>query len=148
LTTVCRFVLHLDLATVLREVTSFVWMVPPAGSFQQNSEFCKNSDLLMDFCLFLTRTWSKRTCRPTLVRNPTVDTVNLYEAKTKLSQLVERAAAGEEIIIAKAGRPLARLVPLAKRTTPRPLGLYAGQVRVGPDFEDPLPERFLRAFEE
>jgi prevent-host-death family protein len=77
-----------------------------------------------------------------------MDTVNLYEAKTKLSQLVERAAAGEEIVIAKAGRPLARLVPLAKRTAPRPLGLYAGQVKVGPHFEDHLPESFLRAFEE
>jgi prevent-host-death family protein len=52
-----------------------------------------------------------------------VDTVNLYEAKTKLSQLVERAAAGEEIVIAKVGHPLARLVLLAKRTTPRPLAL-------------------------
>jgi prevent-host-death family protein len=76
-----------------------------------------------------------------------MDTVNLYEAKTNLSQLVERAAAGEEIIIAKAGRPLARLVPLAKRTTPRPLGLFAGEVEVGPDFDDPLPEDLLRAFE-
>jgi prevent-host-death family protein len=83
-----------------------------------------------------------------------MDTVNLYEAKTKLSQLVERAAAGEEIVIARAGRPMARLAPLAqfvpraKRTTPRPLGLYAGQVKIGPHFEDPLPESFLRAFEE
>ena len=77
-----------------------------------------------------------------------MDTVNLPEAEAYLSQLVERAAAGEEIVIAKAGRPLARLVPLAKRTTPRPLGLYAGQVKVGPHFEDPLPESFLRAFEE
>jgi prevent-host-death family protein len=76
-----------------------------------------------------------------------VDTVNLYEAKTKLSQLVERAAAGEEIIIAKAGRPLARLVPLAKRTTPRPLGLLAGQVEIGDDFDDPLPEEIMRHFE-
>jgi prevent-host-death family protein len=76
-----------------------------------------------------------------------VDTVNLYEAKTKLSQLVERAAAGEEIIIAKAGRPLARLVPLAKRITPRPLGLLAGQVKIGADFDDPLPEEILRHFE-
>jgi prevent-host-death family protein len=76
-----------------------------------------------------------------------MDTVNLYEAKTKLSQLVERAAAGEEIIIAKAGRPLARLVPLAKRTTPRPLGLLAGQVKVGDDFDDPLPEEIMRHFE-
>ena len=57
-----------------------------------------------------------------------MDTVNLYDAKTNLSNLVERAARGEEIIIAKAGRPLARLVPLARRTTPRPLGLLAGQV--------------------
>jgi len=77
-----------------------------------------------------------------------VDTVNLYDAKTNLSQLVERAAAGEEIIIAKAGRPLARLVPLAKRTTPRPLGRYAGLITVGPDFDDPMPEEFLKAFGE
>ncbi|MGD0103093.1 MAG: type II toxin-antitoxin system Phd/YefM family antitoxin [Rhodopila sp.] len=76
-----------------------------------------------------------------------MDSVNLYEAKTKLSQLVERAAAGEEIIIAKAGRPLARLVPLAKRTAPRPLGLLAGQVKVGDDFDDPLPEEIMRHFE-
>ena len=75
-----------------------------------------------------------------------MDAVNLYEAKTKLSQLVERAAAGEEIIIAKAGRPLARLVPLAKRTTPRPLGLLAGQVEIGDDFDDPLPKEIMRHF--
>jgi prevent-host-death family protein len=76
-----------------------------------------------------------------------VDTVNLYEAKTNLSRLVERAAAGEEIVIAKAGRPLARLVPLAKRTTPRPLGLYAGQVWIGDDFNDPLPDDIQKAFD-
>jgi prevent-host-death family protein len=80
-------------------------------------------------------------------QEPRVDTVNLYEAKTRLSQLVERAAGGEEIIIAKAGRPLARLVPLAHRTGPRPLGLLAGEVRVGPDFDDPLPTRMREAFE-
>jgi prevent-host-death family protein len=76
-----------------------------------------------------------------------MDTVNLYDAKTNLSTLVERAARGEEIVIAKAGRPLARLVPLARRTTPRPLGLLAGQVTVGPDFDDPLPEEMCQAFE-
>jgi prevent-host-death family protein len=79
--------------------------------------------------------------------NPAMDTVNLYEAKTNLSQLVERAARGEEIVIAKAGRPLARLVPLAKRTVPRPLGLLAGEVEVGTDFDDPLPDEFMQAFE-
>lgn len=78
---------------------------------------------------------------------PAMDTINLYEAKTNLSQLVERAAAGEEIIIAKAGRPLARLVPLATRTTPRPLGFLAGQVWVGPDFDDPLPPEVSRHFD-
>ncbi len=75
-----------------------------------------------------------------------MDTVNLYEAKTNLSRLVERAAAGEEIVIAKAGRPLARLVPLARRTEPRPLGLLEGQGWIGPDFDDPLPEEIMRAF--
>ena len=76
-----------------------------------------------------------------------MDTINLYEAKTGLSKLVDRAAEGEEIVIAKAGRPLARLVPLAKRTAPRPLGLLAGQVTIGDNFDDPLPEEFLAAFE-
>ena len=76
-----------------------------------------------------------------------METVNLYEAKTNLSRLVERAALGEEIVIAKAGRPVARLMPLAKRTTPRPLGLLAGQVTVGPDFDDPLPDDVLAGFE-
>ena len=76
-----------------------------------------------------------------------MDTVNLYDAKTNLSSLVERAARGEEIIIAKAGRPLARLVPLARRTTPREFDFLAGQVTVGPDFEDPLPDDIQAAFE-
>jgi prevent-host-death family protein len=82
-----------------------------------------------------------------LVKGLDVDTVNLYEAKTNLSSLVERAAAGEEIVIAKAGRPLARLVPLAKRTKPRELGLLAGQVWIADDFDDPLPADILQAFE-
>jgi prevent-host-death family protein len=71
---------------------------------------------------------------------------NLYDAKTNLSALVERAAAGEEIIIAKAGRPMARLVPLAPARPPRRLGLLAGQVRVGDAFDAPLPDEIARAF--
>jgi prevent-host-death family protein len=82
-----------------------------------------------------------------LVRDFEMDTVNLYEAKTNLSSLVERAAAGEEIIIAKAGRPLARLVPVAKRVKPRELGLLAGQVWIADNFDDPLPADMLQAFE-
>ena len=76
-----------------------------------------------------------------------MDTINLYEAKTNLSSLVDRAANGEEIVIAKAGRPMARLVPLERRTAPRPLGLLAGQVWVGDDFDDPLPDDLQRAFD-
>ncbi len=75
-----------------------------------------------------------------------MDTVNLYEAKTNLSQLVERAAQGEEIVIAKAGRPLAKLVPLTKRTASRPLGLLANEVQIGADFDDPLPDSLTRTF--
>lgn len=72
--------------------------------------------------------------------------VNLYEAKTQLSRLVDRAAAGEEIVIAKGGRPLARLVPLAVRTRPRELGFLGDEVWVGPDFDAPLPDDLQRAF--
>jgi len=72
--------------------------------------------------------------------------LNPFEAKTKLSELVERAAAGEEVVIAKAGRLLARLIPLGKRTAPRPFGLLAGQVRIGDDFDEPLPEDIMAAF--
>lgn len=74
-------------------------------------------------------------------------TVNLHEAKTQLSRLVDRAAAGEEIIIARAGRPLVRLVPYQVERQPRPLGLFAGQpYRIAPDFDE-LPDDIQAAFE-
>lgn len=69
--------------------------------------------------------------------------VNLHEAKTHLSELVGAAAAGEEIIIAKAGKPLARLVPL-ERPEPRQPGLAKGQVT--DTFFEPLPEVELEAW--
>jgi prevent-host-death family protein len=75
------------------------------------------------------------------------ETINLYEAKTNLSQLVERAAAGEEIIIAKAGRPKARLVPVQKTQRPRKPGLWKGKVWIADDFDAPLPEDILAGFE-
>jgi prevent-host-death family protein len=67
------------------------------------------------------------------------DQVNIHEAKTHLSRLVERVEAGEEITIARAGRPVARLVPVQQRRPRRP-GLWKGRVVIGPDFDDPLPE--------
>jgi prevent-host-death family protein len=63
-----------------------------------------------------------------------MSTVNLYEAKTHLSELVQRAAAGEEIIIARHGKPAARLVPLAPAPERRP-GRWKDQVRISPDFD-------------
>ncbi len=71
--------------------------------------------------------------------------VNIHEAKTHLSRLLDRVAAGEEIVIARAGRPVARLVPLAEPVGDRPLGLWAGQVKLAPDFDD-LPEDVAAAF--
>jgi prevent-host-death family protein len=70
--------------------------------------------------------------------------VNIHEAKTHLSKLVERARAGEEIIIAKGGTPFARLVPLAP-PTPRQPGLLTGEVEDA--FFDPLPDEELDAWE-
>jgi len=74
------------------------------------------------------------------------ESINLYDAKTQLSSLVDRAAAGEEFILAKAGRPLARLVPYSARTTPRVPGGLEGQVWISDDFNDPLPGEIMDAF--
>ena len=73
--------------------------------------------------------------------------VNLYQAKTHLSSLVERAAGGEEIVIAKAGRALARLVAIASkpRATRRPGG-WKGKLWVARDFDAPLPADVLAGF--
>ncbi|MBI2898526.1 MAG: type II toxin-antitoxin system Phd/YefM family antitoxin [Deltaproteobacteria bacterium] len=70
--------------------------------------------------------------------------VNVHEAKTKLSQLLDRAHAGEEIVIAKAGKPYARLVPL-EAPKPRRPGLLKGKVDEA--FFEPLPEEELEAWE-
>lgn len=70
--------------------------------------------------------------------------VNIHEAKTHLSRLLEAVARGEEVVIAKSGRPVAKLVPLAA-TTKRP-GRLAGRLRIADDFDAPLPEPLARAF--
>ncbi|MGH7930928.1 MAG: type II toxin-antitoxin system Phd/YefM family antitoxin [Candidatus Binatia bacterium] len=73
--------------------------------------------------------------------------VNIHEAKTELSKLVERAEAGEEIVIARAGKPAAKLVPVTKSRGRRRLGLLDGKFRVPDNFNAPLPESVIRAFE-
>jgi prevent-host-death family protein len=65
--------------------------------------------------------------------------VNIYDAKTRLSQLVDRAEAGEEIVIARGGRPAARLVPFRAAAVKRKSGRLRGRVRIGRDFDAPLP---------
>ena len=72
--------------------------------------------------------------------------VNIHEAKTHFSRLVERAAAGEEIIIGRAGRPVARLIRYTAAREPRRPGRWTGRVEVAPDF-DATPEGLLDEFE-
>ena len=77
----------------------------------------------------------------------TAATVNVHEAKTHLSRLLARVVAGEEIVIAKAGKPIARLVPAAGPPAERPLGIDRNRVVIAADFDAPLPEELLSAFE-
>jgi prevent-host-death family protein len=72
-------------------------------------------------------------------------TVNIHEAKTHLSKLLSRVSKGEEVVIAKAGKPVARLVPVAQTARKRPFGIDKGKIWMAPDF-DVLPEDFLQAF--
>jgi|SRR5919106_4095609 prevent-host-death family protein len=73
--------------------------------------------------------------------------INLYEAKTRLSRLVEDAAAGEEIVICKSGKPKARLLPLAReRATPRRSGLWKGQIQDSQGFEEPIPQDWWHVY--
>lgn len=74
-----------------------------------------------------------------------MQTYNVHEAKTQLSRLLERVEAGEEIIIARNGDPVARLTRIEPR--PRRPGKLAGRIVVGPDFDEPLPEEVLAGFE-
>jgi len=73
-------------------------------------------------------------------------TVNVQEAKTHLSRLLEETVAGEEIVIAKAGKPMARLVPYISDHEPRKFGAWAGKVRIADDFDE-LPDEVLNLFE-
>jgi len=72
--------------------------------------------------------------------------VNIHEAKTHLSRLLERVAMGEEIVIAKAGTPVAKLVPLSTRPKKRILGSAKGEFVVPADFNDPLPKEIEDLF--
>lgn len=72
--------------------------------------------------------------------------INVYEAKTRLSELLERADRGEEFVLARAGRPVARLIPYRPGRKPRVPGRLSGRVTIATDFDD-TPEEIIDAFE-
>ena len=75
------------------------------------------------------------------------ETVNIHHAKTHLSKLIERVQGGEEIVVAKAGKPVAKLVPLARPRKPRVPGRGRGTLTMSEDFDAPLPDDILDAIE-
>lgn len=76
-----------------------------------------------------------------------METVNIYEAKTRLSQLVDKAASGEDVVVSRNGKPLVRITQLKEQKRPVRFGVLKGKIKIGPDFDDPLPDDILAAFE-
>lgn len=72
--------------------------------------------------------------------------VNIHEAKTQFSKLIHQALNGEEIIIAKGGKPLIRLIPYTEQISKRKGGQLKGMISISEDFDDPLPENILNTF--
>jgi len=72
--------------------------------------------------------------------------VGIHEAKTNLSKLIPAVQTGEDVIITKAGKPVARLVPFIEKSGPRPLGLYLGKVKLHGDLLEPLPVEVVNDF--
>ncbi|MHA4868635.1 type II toxin-antitoxin system Phd/YefM family antitoxin [Duganella sp. PWIR1] len=73
--------------------------------------------------------------------------VDIQQAKTQFSKLVEATASGEEVIIAKAGKPMVRLIPVSSPRVERKIGGMEGKIWIADDFDGPLPEEIQRAFE-
>ncbi len=73
-------------------------------------------------------------------------TFNMHDAKSQLSSLVEQAMAGEDVVIAKAGKPMVKLVPVQRDTQPRKPGRFAGRITLSPDFDE-TPEGVVDLFE-
>jgi prevent-host-death family protein len=72
--------------------------------------------------------------------------VNIYEAKSKLSKLIKQVIAGEEVIIAKSGKPVVKIVPLEKPPQDRKPGSAKGKIKISDDFDAPLPDDILNEF--
>jgi prevent-host-death family protein len=74
-------------------------------------------------------------------------TVNIHEAKTHFSKLIDAALRGEETVIAKAGKPAAKLIPISPMKPKRRFGVLKGKIRIAKDFDAPLPNDILAGFE-
>ena len=82
---------------------------------------------------------------PTQRTDNTMEPFNIHDAKTNFSKLIAFALAGEEVIIAKAGQPLVKLVPITENKKSR-FGAYKGKIKIADDFDAPLPDDILNAF--
>jgi prevent-host-death family protein len=76
-----------------------------------------------------------------------METVNIYEAKAKLSKLISQAAAGEDVIIGRSGKPVARLTQLEEKKRVVRFGLLKGKIKISKDFDEPLPDEIIAAFQ-
>jgi prevent-host-death family protein len=76
-----------------------------------------------------------------------METVNIYEAKTRLSQLVDKVASGEDVVISRNGKPLVRITRLETAKRPVRFGVLKGKVKIASDFDAPLPASVLASFE-
>ena len=76
-----------------------------------------------------------------------METVNIYAAKSQLSKLIAQAAAGEDVIIGRSGKPVARLTQIEHKKRVIRFGLLKGKIKIGKDFDQPLPDAVIAAFE-
>jgi prevent-host-death family protein len=76
-----------------------------------------------------------------------METVNIYDAKTRLSQLVDKAASGEDVVVSRNGKPLVRITRLEGSKRRIKFGVLKGKVKIGSDFDAPLPKQVLAGFE-
>ena len=76
-----------------------------------------------------------------------MEAVNIYDAKTRLSQLVDKAASGEDVVVSRNGKPLVRITRLAAPRRRIKFGVLKGKIKIAPDFDAPLPDEVLAGFE-
>ncbi len=76
-----------------------------------------------------------------------MEAFNIYDAKTRLSQLVDKAAAGEDVVVSRHGKPLVRITRLEPQQRQVKFGLLKGKLRIGKDFDAPLPDEVVAGFE-